>query len=344
MFLWAARIYVDLCNDSAWLGKTTRYGENIYEVINTKVALALEKNLEPGYDIVAKDTSIWEVHMDNAQHFFYTSAAAARGFCDMATLAVRASKDSDAKHYDELATRVRAGLEKNFVDKNKVLAGSLEKLAAGSQYRDGATVEAVTWSLVAADSTIATSTLSAFSSLQTRLGGYKRIEGSINPYDTNEWILIDLRVADALRKMGQPSQADKLLAWVSDQAAVNYNLLPELYDVYTPNGSYTGSIPMVGYGAGAYLMTLLDRAGYEEPHRCAEVQKPPTEGPVRVDARPASDGALQPSGDSAGPKVGATGFACLCRLGERPTPVDEVLLLALLVVAVAGLQLRRRRS
>ena len=36
----------------------------------------------------------------------------------------------------------------NFVDSNRVLAGSLEKLAAGANYRDGATVEAFTWSLI----------------------------------------------------------------------------------------------------------------------------------------------------------------------------------------------------
>ena len=344
MFLWSARIHVDLCNDAAWLAKTTRYSENIYDVINQKVAGAMEANLEPSADIMNKDTSIWEVHMDKAQHFFYTSAAAARGFCDMATLALRAGKDSDAKHYAELAARVRVGIEKNFVDQSKILAGSLEKLGTGSQYRDGATVEAVTWDLVTSGSAIASATMNGFSSLKTVLGGYKRIEGSNDPYDTNEWILIDLRVADAFRRMGRPTQADALLAWVTDQAASNYNLLPELYDVNTPNGSYTGSIPMVGYGAGAYVITLLQRAGIVEPRGCAEAPKPPTEGPVRVDFRPAGDGFIDPAADG-GVTVNpeATGFACLCKLGEQPPAWMVVPWLLLGLLGLAGWRLKRRR-
>ena len=45
------------------------------------------------------DASIWEVHWGNRQHFLYTTATAARGLCDMATLARRAGKTADVERY-----------------------------------------------------------------------------------------------------------------------------------------------------------------------------------------------------------------------------------------------------
>jgi hypothetical protein len=43
------------------------------------------------------------------------------------------------------------------------------------------------------------------------------------------------------------------------QRSIIYNLLPETYDV--KNAFYTGSIPMVGFGAGAYAVALWDYYG-----------------------------------------------------------------------------------
>ena len=58
---------------------------------------------------------------------------------------------------------------------------------------------------------------------------------------------------------------------VTYNAAANHGLIPELYNTYSsagPIGGYTGSIPMVGFGAGAYLSTLLDRAELYEHTDC----------------------------------------------------------------------------
>ena len=49
--------------------------------------------------------------------------------------------------------------------------------------------------------------------------------------------------------------------------------MPELYNAVQADGQigkYTGSIPMVGYGGGAYLMTMIDRAGVIEPNDCGD--------------------------------------------------------------------------
>src|SRR4029077_18772513 len=123
-----------------------------------------------------------------------------------------------------------------FIDSNRVLAGSLERLSQGANYHDGASVEPFTGSLIPANDPVAKATLDGFSFLQTPAGGYKRIEGSTDQYDTDEWILIDLRASSAFRRAGQTAKADQLLGWVTAQASVNYNLLPELYNTVSSAG------------------------------------------------------------------------------------------------------------
>lgn len=56
----------------------------------------------------------------------------------------------------------------------------------------------------------------------------------------------------------------------------NFNLIPELYNTllkYGRIGDYAGSLPMVGYGAGAYILTAFDRAGKEPPSRCDSLSR-----------------------------------------------------------------------
>lgn len=327
LFLWAARQYVDASMDTDWLATQTKKGDTVYDAIREGVAEPLIKNLEPTGMAIA-DASIWEVHWGNRQHFLYTTATAARGLCDMATLARRAGRTDDIERYRDYAKKATEAIKTHFIDSNRVLAGSLERLATGSNYRDGATVEAVTWNLLPADHAISKATLGAMSFLQTPAGGYKRVEGSNDQYDTDEWILIDLRASNAFRRSGDTAKADQLLTWVTAQASVNYDLLPELYNTRTSSGAigaYSGSIPMVGYGAGAYQLTLLDRAGLFEPSDCGQFDAGDDAGPGG-------------GGDDDGDGDGRTGVACMCA-GGSATPEG-----ALLVVLVGFLVLRRRRA
>ncbi len=334
LFLWAARAYVDASGDTAWLDATTRKGDLVYDAIKDGVAEPLAANLEDNGMAIA-DASIWEVHWGNREHFLYTTAAAARGFCDMATLARRAGRTDDVERYRQLSARAVEAIRTTFIDSNRVLAGSLQRLARGSNYRDGATVEAITWSLIAPTDPIATATLAAFSYLQTPAGGYKRLEGSSDQYDTDEWILIDLRASDAFRRAGDTARADQLLDWVTGQASVNHDLLPELYNTRSSSGqigAYSGSIPMVGYGAGAYQMTLLDRAGLLEHSDCGETDLEDYPDAGVVEGR---DGG---TGNGVDDELGRTGVACVCSTGRAPAPWGE----GLVFLGVA-LWLRRRR-
>jgi GH15 family glucan-1,4-alpha-glucosidase len=326
LYLWAARAYVDASNDTGWLGATTKKGDTVYDAIREGVAEPLAANMETA-GMAAADSSIWEVHHGNRQHFLYTTAAAARGFCDMATLARRAGRMDDVARYRDLSDKAVTAMKSLFIDSSRVLAGSLERLAQGTNYRDGATVETITWSLIAANDATAKATLSAFSYLQTPAGGYKRVEGSQDQYDTDEWILIDLRASAAFRRAEQSDKADQLLGWVTAQASVNNGLLPELYNTRSSSGAigaYSGSIPMVGYGAGAYQMTLLDRALAYEHSDCGELD--PGEYP---DAGPGG-----PGGGNSGEL--RTGVACACSGG--PGSAGNAV-----GFAIAGLVVLRRR-
>jgi hypothetical protein len=59
---------------------------------------------------------------------------------------------------------------------------------------------------------------------------------------------------------------------IVDNAAADHNIIPEMY-VAVPCklfpgeiGDATGARPMVGYGAGAYILDVLDRATIERTH------------------------------------------------------------------------------
>jgi uncharacterized protein (TIGR03382 family) len=335
LYLWGARVYVDSSADTAWLDSMTKKGDTVYDAIKSGVAEPLVANLESS-GIAIADASIWEVHWGNRQHWLYTTATAARGLCDMATLARRAGKTADVERYRMLAEKATNAMKQNFVDSNRVLAGSLERLAQGANYRDGATVEAFTWSLIPSDDTIANATLGAMSYLQTPAGGYKRVEGSQDQYDTDEWILIDLRASAAFRRAGNTPKADQLLGWVTAQASANYDLLPELYNTRTSSGTigaYSGSIPMVGYGAGAFQLTMLDRVQLYEHSDCGEkdINEYPDAGPVLP-----GDGGMGGGGNGFG---GRTGIACACQGG--PGSAGSAIVFALVGVVVMR---RRRRS
>ncbi len=326
LYIWGARQYVDASGDTAWLSETTKKGETVYDAIKNGVAEPLAANMEDAGMAIA-DASIWEVHWGNREHFLYTTATAARGFCDMATLARRAGRTDDIERYRALHDKAVTAMETFFIDGNRVLAGSLERLARGTNYRDGATVEALVWDLIPADSAIGTATLDSMSFLQTPAGGYKRLEGSQDQYDTDEWILIDLRASTAFRRAGNTEKADQLLSWVTAQGGANYNLLPELYNTRSSSGqigAYSGSIPMVGYGAGAYQMTMLERAGSFEPNDCGRFDDPGEDPPPGED-------------DPAGEGDDRTGVACACSGGNSPGA-------ALAIAGAFLLVIRRRRK
>ena len=107
--------------------------------------------------------------------------------------------------------------------------------------------------------------------------GYIRLNSN-DPYENQEWVFINLRIAMAHLLFSNKAAAYPLLNHITEQAALNNNIIPEMYsnklqlDKVTPNfmngniwcncirdkgDQYIGTIPMVGYGSGAYLLTLF---------------------------------------------------------------------------------------
>jgi len=350
LFLWAARQYVDASGDSAWLGSTGRFGV-VYDVINNGVAKALEANLEPS-GIAKADSSIWEIHQPG-KHYAYTTLAAIRGLCDMGALATRAAKP-DAAHYAMLADKGKQGLSALFLDTNGAIAGNVEGLA-NNKYDDGSVAEAFTWNLVGDyTSRTAKATLDLFGRLKVGSGGFKRNNDGLSAYDSNEWILVDLRISDSLRRAGRGSEADGYLATIVGKASANFYLLPELYNAVASDGAigkYAGSIPMVGYGGGAYLLTIIDRAGVTEPNDCGDgkgVTAMPfvcPGGNLDVDAGAGPSGPGGGGGGAGGVDGGVATIpytpACLCDFAAAHAAGGTIALLLLPFLLLAW-RLRRR--
>jgi hypothetical protein len=171
LFLWAARAYVSQSGNVEWLNGTTRSEQRIYDVIRDGVAEPLAAYMEP-QGIVKPDSSIWEVHHNNRRHYAYTTLAAGRGFCDMAAMASMVGETEDAERYRALSSQIAAAVPTLFVDRNNALAGSLEGLGTGSNYYDGAVVEAFGWDIVDPTGPVGQATLDAFTYLVTPAGGF----------------------------------------------------------------------------------------------------------------------------------------------------------------------------
>lgn len=111
--------------------------------------------------------------------------------------------------------------------------------------------------------------------------GYIRLESG-DPYENQEWLFIDLRIAYAHLQSGNKKAAKPLIDYITEQAAANHNTIPEMISnkaqmekvpaekrdieiwcncVRDKGDMYIGMIPMVGYGSGAYTLALLSYYG-----------------------------------------------------------------------------------
>jgi GH15 family glucan-1,4-alpha-glucosidase len=361
MVLWAARAYVEASGDTGWLGSTTKAGDTVYDALVGGIAQPMEANLESS-GIMKADSGVWEVHDANKKHFAFTTMAAARGFCDLAALASKAGHGADATKYRALAATVKAAFLSTFVDAKGALGGSLEGISNNTS-RDGSTAAAFTWNILD-DFTgpTANATLGAIAQLEVLSGGFKRNDDNLSSADDDERILVDLLVSNALRRNGRAQQADGYLDLVVSQAAANYYLIPELYNsVGTdgPIGKYTGSTPMVGYGAGLYLMTMLDRSGLIDPNDCGD------DNGVKLPVVTCSDGSTSSSGaggststggDAAGGGAGGGGAggsgttqpgsadsSCACRAGAPAERGAAAMILLAAIPCLLPLRRARRR-
>jgi GH15 family glucan-1,4-alpha-glucosidase len=289
LFLWELDEYVKASGDTTSLGTW-------WPTVKSKVADVLV-GLQESSGLISADSSIWETHWDGQQrHYAYTTITAANGLCSASRLATSAGDTASEATYLAAGQKSRDALLPNLRTSAGALVQSTEALAAGTGMLDAAVIEAFDLGLVDATLHTASATLSAIEAgLVPASGrGFMRSNAG-DSYSSNEWVFIDLRAERALELQGNTSYQTSLFAWNVDQASDNYDELSELHDPTTAN--YAGQSPMVGFGAGAYLLSLYARGTPVTPTCGAFASEPGLSTDAGADgAAPTDGGTVAPDG------------------------------------------------
>jgi hypothetical protein len=266
--LWAFGEYFKQFRDVAWLDAPAKPGQTVYGELKDRVVAPLLDKLEPCGDglIVAADTSVWEQNDSAAKHYAFSTIAAIAGLRDFRTMAEAKGDQATVKVLDEQLAKLERGFNHAFV-KGGELRGTLE--ASPRNDMDGALLEAINFGIVK-DPALIKSTLDRMVTLRTASGGFRRVTGTTG-YELQEFVFIDLALARALRGQGRTAEATAIERRLVTKANAQQSLIPEMYmsqnadDFEGPIGSPTGATPMVGYGAGAYILSMLGRRTGPQP-------------------------------------------------------------------------------
>jgi len=269
--LWVLGEYLRKYDDPGLL-KAATYRGPLYQAARDFIVKPLMANTEPygGGRIVAADTSIWEERQKDKKHFAFSTAMAIVGMREFASIAQLAG-DTAARRQ---ALADQALLEKGFAAafiRSGELHGTLENGVKNDI--DGALIPIINFGIVR-DPKVIRDTVARMQQLKVASGGFRRVRSTYTDpaifeywYERQEFLFVDLNLAELDRRLGRTKAADAMLRRIVDEAAADHNIIPEMY-VAVPCklfpgkiGDPTGALPMVGYGAGAYILHLLDREG-----------------------------------------------------------------------------------
>lgn len=317
LFLWALRRYELASKDDV-------FTKNNWPTISTKVSDAIVKLVDPSTQLLHKDSSIWETHWKGRERAWtYTNLTAAKGLCDASEMASHVGDTARATSYREAGIALRKAIAERLLTKTHALASNREELEAGDEEGcyDAAVLDGISMGLFDPKGSIAKATLAALDEhLAAPAGaGWSRNDDfkdhagkdDLSPwggeYDGAEWVVTDLRGAIATRLAGDTTRSDRLLDWVVKQSAANYLEVAETYDQNT--GVYKFNSPMVGFGAGAYVLALAQRGGLDEAPACGAYFDESTLPPVPGSGGSGGAGGSAGKGGSAGAagKSGAAG-------------------------------------
>lgn len=253
--------YVEKFHDSQILSLNT-YRGTIYSSTLKYIIEPLIKNLETYQDglIVSADTSIWEERQEDKKHFNYSSAAAIRGLTGFTSLANRIGDKKTANRIAGVVEKLNVGFSKAFTP-NGVLSGTVE-----GNYKneiDSQVLEAITWGVVT-DPNVIRATIEKMDLLKVASGGYRRVRGDTE-YEQHEFILSDINMARSYLRLGEFEKAGELIDTITQKSILDHEFIPEMYvarvndDFKGKIGDPTGAVPLVGYGAGAFVIYLTER-------------------------------------------------------------------------------------
>jgi MYXO-CTERM domain-containing protein len=288
LMLWALAQYEKHTGDTTLV-------DAYWPVISQKIADVLVALVDPANGLIRKDSSIWETHWNGRERYWtYTSLTAARGLCDAVKFADRLKDAARTKTYKDQAEALRQAIATKLTDKKRALASNLEELQSGDGYRDAAVFDAIAMELFDPKGTLAKATfadLDAHISVAAGAGWSRNDDRFDHPgkldlsdwgghYDSAEWVITNLRGAVAAQRGGDIARAKKLVDWTTNQSLANYLEVAETYDENT--GTYKFNSPMLGFGAGAYILALAARTEPSDPacgaHFDESVLPPPEQG------------------------------------------------------------------
>ena len=271
--LWVLGEYERKYDDAGLLKVTTNRGP-LYESARDFVMKPLLANMEQygGGEIVAADTSIWEEHQKDKKHFAFSTAMAIVGLKNFAEVARRSGDEAARSDALNQVALLKKGFNTAFVRDGK-LHGTLEEGVKNDI--DGALLAIINLGVVT-DPDLVRSTVERMELLKVVSGGYKRVRSTYTDpaifeywYEQEEFLFVDFSLAEVLRRQGRNAEADAMLRRIVDKAAADHNIIPEMYVAVPCSlfpgkiGDPTGALPMVGYGAGEYILHLLERAALE---------------------------------------------------------------------------------
>ena len=269
--LWALGEYMRRYHDHALLAARTYRGP-LYRSARDDVVKPLLNNLDPyhGGLIVAADTSIWEERQKDKKHFAFSTAAAIVGLQDFAHIA---REEGDAATRAAVLRRVallKRGFRAAFI-RGGELHGTLERGVKNDI--DGALLTIIDMGVVT-DPAVVRNTVERMRLLKVASGGYRRVRSTYTDpaifeywYERQEFVFVDFSLAEVYRRLGRNPEAQQILKRIVDKAAADHDIIPEMYVALPCRlfpgklGDPTGARPMVGYGAGAYILDLLSQAG-----------------------------------------------------------------------------------
>jgi GH15 family glucan-1,4-alpha-glucosidase len=267
--LWVLGEYLRKYDDPALLMAAT-YRGRLYESARDFIVKPLIANTEKYGDglIVAADTSIWEERQKDKKHFAFSTAMAIVGLREFAEVARRAGDDSTRKEALHHADLLEKGFAAAFIRGGK-LHGTLEEGVKNDI--DGALLPIINFGLVR-DPDVVRDAVERMELLKVASGGYRRVRSTYTDpaifeywYERQEFLFVDLSLAELYRHIGRTGEADAMLKRIVDKSASDHNIIPEMYvalpcKLFPGNiGDPTGALPMVGYGAGAYILHMLER-------------------------------------------------------------------------------------
>lgn len=252
------------------------------DVIRTKVADAIIHCISEN-GLIKADSGPWEHHLADPKQYTFTSGVCTRGL----ELFAQAQKFRNLPYqkYEVAATKMKQAIFDHMLINNQYFKGNAnDNNIDDHEYWDSGVFEIFANGLIK-NKSLFTSHINACKDVLAIKGdrpGYIRLR-SADPYENQEWVFINLRIAYAHLSFGDKSAAYPLINYITEQAALNYNTIPEMFSnkiqlsKVTPDfyrneiwcncireegDMFIGTIPMVGYGSGAYVISLLSYHGY----------------------------------------------------------------------------------